>query len=283
MLSIVAFFQYTIYFSSMETLVKYLRVAVKFSLSLVTLLLFFISGCIAFIIPARNMVQKRRHLMVVATWGCRAMLKILNVRVIIKNKEIFNSEKNWYIMGNHMSYIDILMLLANFHTLFITSKEMGAKPVLGQICFFGGSFFVERRKITTLGEEIPRIADTLRSGLNITLFPEGRCSDGRGLLPFRSALIEAAVDSGVDVLPLCIMYTDISGRPVQASDFMTIGYFNGLPFPRQFRKMMMEKSLTAEIEILNPVKTAGKNRKEIKKEISDVMNYRYNSYLEGRI
>ncbi len=262
---------------------KYVRVVVKFFLSLITLILFFIAGCIAFILPARNMVQKRRQLMVVATWGCKAMLKILNVKVIIKNKEIFESEKNWYIMGNHMSYIDILMLLANFHTLFITSKEMGSKPILGQICFFGGSFFVERRKITTLGEEIPKISKTLHDGLNITLFPEGRCSDGRGLLPFRSALIEAAVSSGVDVLPLCIKYLEISGRPVKAEDFLTIGYFNGLPFPSQFKKMLMQKSLTAEIEILEPVKTEGKDRKEIKREIFEKMNSRYNSYLVGRI
>ena len=267
----------------METLIKYVRAAVKFLLALLILLLFFIAGCIAFILPARNMVQKRKQLIVVATWSCKAMLQILRIKVIIKNKEIFESEKNWYIMGNHMSYIDILMLLANFRTLFITSKEMGAKPVLGQICFFGGSFFVERRKITNLGEEIPRISRTLGEGLNITLFPEGRCSNGQGLLPFRSALIEAAVSSGVNVLPLCIMYTNISGRPVKVSDFMTIGYFNGLPFPRQFKKMLMEKNLTAEIEILEPIKTAGKDRKEIKNEIFEKLNYRYNSYLEERL
>ena len=142
---------------------------------------------------------------------------------------------------------------------------------------------MERRKISTLGEEIPRIANTLREGLNITLFPEGRCSDGRGLLPFRSALIEAAVDSGVNVLPLCIMYTEISGRPVKVEDFMTIGYFNGLPFPSQFKKMLMQKSLTAEIELLEPVMTEGKDRKEIKREIFEKMNNRYNSYLSGRI
>ena len=262
---------------------KYVRVVVKFFFSLITLVLFFIAGCIAFILPAKGMVQKRRQLMVVATWGCKAMLKILNVKVIIKNKEIFDSQKTWYIMGNHMSYIDILMLLANFHTLFITSKEMGQKPILGQICFFGGSFFVERRKITTLGEEIPRISRTLGEGLNITLFPEGRCSDGRGLLPFRSALIEAAVSSGVDVLPLCIKYVEISGRPVKAEDFLTIGYFNGLPFPSQFKKMLMQKSLTAEIKILEPVRTEGKDRKEIKREIFEKMNSEYNSYLEGRL
>ena len=64
---------------------------------------------------------------------------------------------------------------------------------------------------------------------------------------------------------------------------MTIGYFNGLPFPSQFKKMLMQKSLTAEIEILEPVKTDGKDRKEIKNEIFEKMNYRYNSYLEGRI
>ena len=91
------------------------------------------------------------------------------------------------------------------------------------------------------------------------------------------------MSSSVDVLPLCIMYTEISGRPVKVSDFMTIGYFNGLPFPSQFKKMLMQKSLTAEIEILEPVNTEGKDRKEIKREISEKMNSRYNSYLAGRL
>ena len=38
-----------------------------------------------------------------------------------------------------------------------------------------------------------------------------------------------------------------------------------------------------EIEILEPVKTEGKDRKEIKREIFEKMNNRYNSYLEGRL
>jgi hypothetical protein len=45
----------------------------------------------------------------------------------------------------------------------------------------------------------------------------------------------------------------------------------------------MQKSLTAEIEILEPVKTEGKDRKEIKREVFEKMNNRYNSYLEGRL
>ena len=45
----------------------------------------------------------------------------------------------------------------------------------------------------------------------------------------------------------------------------------------------MQKSLTAEIELLEPVITEGKDRKEIKREIFEKMNNRYNSYLSGRI
>ena len=123
----------------MNNLIKYLRILIKFPLSLIVLLLFFLFGCITYILPAKNEVQKRRQLMVVARLGCSSLLRILNIKVEIKNKEIFKTQKNWYIMGNHMSYIDILMLLANFNTLFITSNEMKATPLLGQICFFGGS------------------------------------------------------------------------------------------------------------------------------------------------
>lgn len=262
---------------------RYLRIIIKFPLAILTFIVFILWGALFYILPAKNEAQKRRQLMIVATWGCSTLLKILRIKVEIKNWDVFKSQKNWYIMGNHMSYTDILMVLAKFHTLFITSNEMKAKPILGQICFFGGSFFVERRKITTLKDEIPKIADTLKAGLNITLFPEGKCSDGRGLLPFKSALIESAVCSGVNVLPLCIMYTDISGRPVKADDFLTIGYFNGMPFPRQFKRLMMEKELKAVIEILPPVMTEGKDRKMIKAEIEEKMNSRYNQYLVGRL
>lgn len=260
-----------------------IRVIYKFLLSVMVLVLFFVAGCIAFILPASSQAARRRHLMVVARWGCGSLLRIMNIRVHIRNREIFDRQKNWYIMGNHMSYIDILVLLANFRTLFITSNEMKNKPVLGQICFFGGSFFVERRKITTLKDEIPRISNTLKEGLNICLFPEGRCSDGRGLLEFKSALIESAVSSGTNVLPLCIKYTGISGRPVKGEDFLTIGYFNGMPFPAQFRKMLSQKSLDVEVEILEPVITEGKDRKAIREETCGKMSSCYNRYLEGRL
>lgn len=267
----------------MDKIIKFLRILIKFPLSLIVLLLFFLTGCIVYILPAKNAVQKRKQLMIPSKWACCTLLKIMNVKVTVKNREIFDTQKNWYIMGNHMSYIDILMLLSNFPTLFITSNEMKATPILGQICFFGGSFFVERRKITTLKDEIPRLTETLKSGLNITLFPEGRCSDGCGLLPFKSALIESAVSSGVNVLPLCIMYKDISGRPVKAPDFTIIGYYNNLKFPVQFKKMLMEKGLQAEIELLPPIMTAGKDRKQIKEEIFQTLNSRYTEYLVDRL
>ncbi len=260
-----------------------IRIVYKFFLSLIVLVLFFAAGCIAFILPASGQPARRKHLMHVAKWGCGSLLKILNIKVDIRNREIFDREKNWYIMGNHMSYIDILIILANFRTLFITSNEMKNKPILGQICFFGGSFFVERRKITTLKDEIPRISNTLRDGLNVCLFPEGRCSNGRGLLEFKSALIESAVSSGTNVLPVCIKYTEISGRPVKGEDFLTIGYFNGMPFPAQFRKMLRQSSLKVEIEILEPVMTEGKDRKAIREECFEKMNSCYNRYLEGRL
>ncbi len=54
-----------------------------------------------------------------------------------------------------------------------------------------------------------------------------------------------------------------------------------MKFVPQFLKALMFKSLTLQMEVLPPVSTDGKERKEIRDELSNVMNEKYNDYLKN--
>ena len=259
-------------------LIKLFRIIYKLIFCLLIAVFFVLTASAVFLFPSGT-VKRRKYLMAAAGLYNRFFLKTLSIKVSYKGLENYNKEKTYYIMGNHMTFIDIFTVVSLFRTLFITSNELKKRPVLGQLAYSAGCLFVERRKITTLKEEIPRIGEVLKSGLNICLFPEATCSDGRGLLPFRGGLIESVLNTGVEALPVCITYRKINGEVIRKSDFVRFGYFGGMKFAPQFFKVLMFKSLSVQMEILPPVETDGKERKEIRDELSAVMNEKYNEYL----
>ena len=263
-----------------EMLVKLFRIIYKFFFSLIILLFFVATTSVVFLLPV-NSVRRRKNLMAVTGFYDRFYLALLGVRITYKGLENYDREKTYYVMGNHMTFVDIFAVVSLFRVLFITSNELKKRPVMGQVAYFAGCLFVERRKITTLKDEIPRIGEVLKSGLSICLFPEATCSDGRGLLPFKGGLLEAVQGTGVEALPVIITYRKINGKNIRRSDYARFGYFGGMKFVPQYLKLLMFKSLSLQMEVLPPVPTEGRERKEIRDQLSEVMNARYSEYLEG--
>jgi 1-acyl-sn-glycerol-3-phosphate acyltransferase len=50
------------------------------------------------------------------------------------------------------------------------------------------------------------VADRLRSGQSIGIFPEGTTTDGTQLLRFHSNLVQAALEAGAAVVPVALQY-----------------------------------------------------------------------------
>jgi 1-acyl-sn-glycerol-3-phosphate acyltransferase len=58
------------------------------------------------------------------------------------------------------------------------------------------------------------MADAMRAGDVVAVFPEGTTSDGRDLLPFHANLIEAAILAEAPVQPMSLKFVDAqSGEP----------------------------------------------------------------------
>lgn len=192
------------------------------------------------------------------------LLWIMGIRIKIKDHDRgrFLSNKT-LIVANHISYVDVFILAAVRPMLFISSVELSRKIFIGHVSKLGGTLFVERRKNTNLRQEIEKIASVLSYGFVVALFPEARTSDGKGVLPFKGALFEAAIKSRTDVTPVCIRYPSIDGQPFSINNKDLVIYHGGVKFFPHIISLFKYHNIEAEVEFFPRISTAGKRRKDV--------------------
>lgn len=154
------------------------------------------------------------------------------------------------IVCNHLSYVDVLVIAALFPCVFVTSVETRQNGLVGLICKLAGCLFVERRSRAGLEPVIQSLAEVLRDGSSISIFPEATTSDGRELLPFRPALFEAALRAPVPVLVLGLNYRSIDGQPLSAVNHDQLYYYGKIQLFDHLRKFLRLRRVEAELEIL---------------------------------
>lgn len=97
-------------------------------------------------------------------------------------------------VSNHVSYLDIPVLSQLIEATFVAKSEVADWPLFGLIARVTGTVFVDRRgsKARRQREELRR---RLAGGENLLLFAEGTSTDGASVAPFKSALLDVAVDT----------------------------------------------------------------------------------------
>lgn len=110
------------------------------------------------------------------------------------------------IVSNHLSYLDILAYSAVAPCVFVAKQEVAGWPVLGLFARMAGTIFVDRTRRMKAGETNLAIADALRQGAVIVLFPEGTSSAGHSVLPFHSSLFESLAQLNSTISPAAIRY-----------------------------------------------------------------------------
>ena len=260
-------------------IIKLWRLLYKTVFAVIILLIYFLTAFCLLIFPI-NKYKRKRALGGLYGFLSAILIRLIGVKVNLINNDNYSKDKTWYIMSNHVSFLDILILITKFKTVFITSLEMKKRFLLGQICIMAGAVFVDRRKITTLKDEIPEISEALKNNVNVCLFPESTCANGVELMPFKAALMSAVSGTPAEVLPIVVMYREINNRPFAPDDFQEIGYFGGMKFASQFIKLLTLKSLEADIEILVPFAPENLDRKEIRDKVFERISARYYCYVD---
>ena len=214
---------------------------------------FFFQTLIANMVHFRNPVEKRKKAVQVTHKKSRQILQAMDVQVQVHFAEDPFTNGHYFMVCNHMSYLDILVLTSVRPSVFISSVEMEKTFFLGDLAKLGGTFFVDRVNRRKLKEEVKALANLVNQGFDVFLFPEGTSTNGMGILPFKKSLFRVPFQTGFPILPICLKYISINGKPFSQANCDRVCWYDDMKFTPHLLKLLSVKQLKVAIHYLDPL------------------------------
>jgi lyso-ornithine lipid O-acyltransferase len=140
---------------------------------------------------------------VVRTWH-RIVCRLAGISVRVHGAPL--APPGSLLVANHVSYMDVLAIGSLGDISFVAKGEVAGWPLIGNLASLVGTIFATRERGQAC-RQIDEIGARLAAGRTVAFFPEGTTTRGRTVLPFKSALFEAA--KGCEhllVQPIAITY-----------------------------------------------------------------------------
>ena len=140
----------------------------------------------------------------------RAGLRASGIRVVVEGLANVPRGTPCLYMANHQSNLDppLLAGVQPANAAMMVKESLMRIPVLGYAMRLAGCVAVERSgRIESAKQSLRAAAAVLRSGLSITIFPEGTRSETEQMLPFKKGPFFLAMQTGVPVVPVTISGT----------------------------------------------------------------------------
>ena len=139
----------------------------------------------------------------IARGAARLLLTLLGLPVALRGDEHFRGCLPCVLVANHASYTDPLILAAvlPLRFAFTPSRAFERNPLVRVFMARLGSHFVgggDRRG------DAARLADLVRAGRSVVVFPEGVVHATPGIRPFHSGAFVAANEAAAPVVPVVI-------------------------------------------------------------------------------
>ncbi|NBT58186.1 hypothetical protein EBT16_05325 [bacterium] len=225
---------------------------------------------------------ERRRLLTKWMHHCsRILLGVLDIAYWIEDRTPHAPPQGTLFLANHVSYLDALILSAQYPSVFVTSNEVRDTFLLGWLARCSGCIFVERRGLNGLKETISEIRQLLETGLNVIIFPEGTTGDGSQILPFKKSLLEAAVGLQAEVRPICINYRYCNGEPVSPQTSKLLFYYGEMKLLSQLVHLLALSEVVVELILLPPLTLAEQScRKTLAVASRDSISRAFSPVLE---
>ena len=132
------------------------------------------------------------------------------------------------VVANHVSWTDILVLGISAPMSFLAKSEVAGWPLLGAFARAQATVFVDRQHKSCIPQVNAGIADAIRQGRSVVLFPEATTSDGTRIKPFFSSHFAAAIDAQVTIQPVAILYARRDGLPLGRAGRAALAWYGDM-------------------------------------------------------
>ncbi|MEM7116227.1 MAG: lysophospholipid acyltransferase family protein [Chloroflexota bacterium] len=139
------------------------------------------------------------------TYGAaRSLAFVLGFHVHCEDKSLLRNHEG-YLFTNHVSFMDIVVLVCITPLRFVAKIETLKVPIIGQAAKGIQCVFVDRSNKASRTEARKQLAN-IEKYPAIAIYPEGTRSTKAELLPFRHGAFEIAIEGEDPILPCGIAY-----------------------------------------------------------------------------
>ena len=132
-------------------------------------------------------------------------LKFVGIKLIVKGDEKIDLNKSYVVVSNHPSTLDIFTHITALPVSirFLTKTELFRIPVFGRVLKVLGLPRIDRENASANFEKInDSISQVIKDKNSIMIFPEGKRSNQRDLLPFKKGAAYISKDFQLPIIPV---------------------------------------------------------------------------------
>lgn len=200
-------------------------------------------------------------------WWARRLLRALGVRLNAQAAPTLTDGA--LLVCNHVSWLDIYLILATRRVHFVSKAEVRSWPLVGWLAQQTGTLFLERGRRADTARVNADMQALMKQGRWVAVFPEGTTSDGRGLKRFLPSLLQPAIRLGCPILPAALRYRTLGG------DFSaTPAYIDDISLWDSMVRIVSEPGLVAELHFAPPLAPAGHRRElalQVEHTVADLL------------
>ncbi len=171
----------------------------------------------------------------------RTVISIVGLKITVKGDTKHDQPALW--VANHISWLDIPVIGSEGAT-FLSKSEVRQWPVIGWLGKKSGTVFIKRGGKNASKNASQQIAETIRGGDSVLIFPEGTTSDGTGMKRFHARIFAPAIDHHLPVQPIAIHYFDAQGNTHQNT------HWGDESFMRNLMGILGGEAILAELTFL---------------------------------
>lgn len=197
----------------------------------------------------------------VPRFGARMLLFAVGIGLCVhdprSDRERSRTEHGALVVAGHISWTDVLVLTALRPATFVARGDLIEWPVLGLLARAMKVLPIHRQKLRALPGTVDQVADRLRDGKTVVVFPEATTWCGQAYGSFRPAMFQAAIDTETWVQPVRLAYVDGDSARTTATCFVgdeTIGQSIG--------RILRLKGIVARVELTAP-EAPGTDRRDL--------------------
>jgi 1-acyl-sn-glycerol-3-phosphate acyltransferase len=187
-------------------------------------------------------------------WWSAKMFRMLGMRLVVSGAFAPGAK---LLVSNHISWLDILAVHAACpEARFVSKVEVRHWPLVNRLVDSARTLYLQRERARDALRVVHEMAQALKDGDTVAVFPEGTTGTGHELLPFHANLLQAAVSAGTPVQPVALRFADADAAVSTAADFtgdITLG--------QSLWALARARAMVVRVQVLQPQAAAQQDRR----------------------